>query len=302
MPLVSYSPWADAANATRGIGDSVAQALLQKQKLQQQLTMAPIQGAQARADLNYTQAGTGSLNARASLYKAQQMLAQQGIGFNEEDAKRLQTIGQLVQGGDARGAVAQMIMLHKSNAPLLDALSEHALPALTSGIDTNPNLALAKELGASAKLGPGQVNAAAGLSGPEQFHNVPAGNVAMQGDQVVGYGLPPTLNTPPGYSVTQGGQVLGTTAPKPVASKDPNELMLQAMGIASRMVDSPNAKTQLGGNLTNLRNYAAGVTNFLPKASAPQGGLPHVSTKEQFDALPSGTRYTEDDGQTYIKP
>jgi hypothetical protein len=39
-----------------------------------------------------------------------------------------------------------------------------------------------------------------------------------------------------------------------------------------------------------------------PGAAASATNIPRVSTKAQFDALPSGSVYMEDDGKRYTKP
>ncbi len=89
------------------------------------------------------------------------------------------------------------------------------------------------------------------------------------------------------------GKVNGLVSGQPI----PADILRDTASLASIQQQAAQRSYQTG--LSNLKMRGADISKISPP---PIAGMPHVTSKAQFDALPSGTLYTEDDGNQYRKP
>jgi hypothetical protein len=103
--------------------------------------------------------------------------------------------------------------------------------------------------------------------------------------------------------VTSGGGlggVLSDSARNEVASYNPNNATFaQTKAVANILKqDMANRHQSMDATLSDIKSRIGGGTTVTPAA----GGPPTVTTKQQFDALPSKTIYIGKDGRQYQKP
>lgn len=91
---------------------------------------------------------------------------------------------------------------------------------------------------------------------------------------------------------------------------DPEQVaanLARQRALAQKALSRSGSVYQKGGfNPDQIGEYVPqgleGVDTSSPALDGPRGNRPLVTTQEEFDALPSGAIYMEDDGQVYVKP
>ena len=265
MPIVSYSPYNDAANAGAGLSEGLTRLALQlpqlkMQQLQQEANFKrlPYELALSVAQQHLAEKRGGEADSRSNLYGAQ------AKGVEEQTAQR-QGLAKLTGVPAAIG-----------NNPEQMAAAMSMIRNILSGNFAKP---VAIPNGGSLAIG---------TNAPmmEGAATVPAGSMRL-----------PAVNSNVGQE-----SVVAPNKPMAGDKQNPNGLIEKLLTLAANPMSGIDTASP---DYTNLLSTAMSrATNGMQGAVAPAakaGGPVTVNSQEEYDKLPNGASFIDSTGHTKIK-
>lgn len=285
MPVVSYSPYSDAANAGQGVGNALAQMALQvpqlkaqQMMLKAQLSRLPYEFALMQAQTAANQGRGKEYSARADLYKAQTEKA------TDEGKARKALETQYGPQGNVFGV---------GNNPLQSAHALAALQALPGA-----------GLGQGQKFDPQQAAVASGLAQLARPVVAPSGSTVIGPAGTLLGQAAYTLNPQQQRFAPQLGPGFGNNPPtqqtpmannpnvKPQTNSSADPLVNLAMRVAGA-AGTPKDLNDLWTAIQTIKGNQGVGTNKPPVK---------ITSPEEYNALTSGTVYIDPQGNTRTKP